>query len=482
MKKITIILIIILASFTKNFAQLYNEGAQMNVQNGTFLKVDGDFLNDINSNFVNNGTIIIKGNITNNQTMLNPNTGLWELIGSASQSISGIYPLNVFDIKFLNPAGIVLNNGLKISNQANFTNGLLTSSDANLIFFGPNATLPTAPTDASHVVGPVAKQGLTSFTFPVGDANKYEPIKADFTQNTDGFIAKYVVGNAGSGNFSTAGAENTALTAFNTNEYWDLQPLGEGNTTAQITLYWDNYNDFFTNDIAQRKVAHKVGTDWLNEGATTVMGNTTIGSVRSALISNWSPFTLGFVQPTALPLNLLSFSGKKVENGNMLNWKTSHEVNASHFEIERSADSKSFIKIGTTKANGGPAEKVGYEFLDQTNLANEKGAYYRLRMVDLDGKYNYSKIIYLENLAEKTIISEAYPNPAFDNFTKIDINTNQAGEWQVNQLDIAGKLIFSNNYQLNNGHNTLEISNLTKGMNIIQIRNNEEVFVRKVIR
>ena len=60
---------------------------------------------------------------------------------------------------------------------------------------------------------------------------------------------------------------------------------------------------------------------------------------------------------TTLPLNLLSFSGKNENNQNILNWLTSNEVAHSHFEIERSENTRNFEKIGELKAIGGLAKR-----------------------------------------------------------------------------------------------------------------------------
>jgi Secretion system C-terminal sorting domain len=466
MKKIIIILAIILLSFTKNFAQLYNKGAQIVVQNGIVLKVEGDFLNDINSNFKNESKVIVNGNVTNNQTMGAQTAGLWEFTGATSQTFSGIYPLQVFDINFNNGAGFLLNNGMKIYNHANFTNGLVTNTDASVIIFGSNATMPTIPTDASHVAGPVAKEGNASFTFPVGDANKYQPIKADFTQNTSGLLAKYATGVLSKGSFGTTGTEATALTGINDTEYWDLQPFNEGNTTAQITIFWDGYRDAQPNDVSQRRVAHRVGSSWLNEGqSSTAIGTLVAGSVKSNLVSDWSPFALGFVTATPLPLNLLSFSGKKIDTGNQLNWLTSNEIGVSHFEIEKSENGKTFDKIGETKANGGPAENVSYEYLDQQNsnlITHNSSLFYRLKMIDLDGKYSYSKIISIKNESSNSNL-KLYPNPAVNK-----LSVENFGENKIEIISLTGQIKTYNTLNSNELKAELNIADLPTGMYLLR--------------
>ncbi len=184
-----------------------------------------------------------------------------------------------------------------------------------------------------------------------------------------------------------------------------------------------------------------------------------------------------------LPIRLISFTGKPIESGYQLTWQSSSEINASHFEIEKSYEGKSFVKIGEVKVNGGKNENVNYGFLDQNSplITYQSSLFYRLKMVDLDGKYSYSKTIYVENTIEKSEVGQFYPNPAIDNFAKIDLNTNEAGDWLITQMDITGKQIKSYKKYLQKGYNKLYINDLVVGLNIIQFINNGKVEVRKVI-
>jgi Concanavalin A-like lectin/glucanases superfamily/Secretion system C-terminal sorting domain len=172
-----------------------------------------------------------------------------------------------------------------------------------------------------------------------------------------------------------------------------------------------------------------------------------------------------------LPLNLISFTGKNIETGNLLSWLTANEVALSHFEIENSENGKTFEKIGELKANGGPSEKVYYEFFDLQLINYNSQLFYRLKMVDLDGKFKYSKIINIENKAQSEIT--IYPNPTSDYFT---ISGNMKFE-KLQIVDASGKVLKEflpqngNRYSLagisagvyfvkNNGGNSLNINKL----------------------
>ncbi len=479
MKKITFILILLLANFTEIFAQFRNNGAAIVIQPGATLKIDTDFYNGAGSDFQNNSKVILTKNVVNNQVMAEPTVGDWEFSGTTNQVISGVSFLKVFNGEFANNNGIKLNNVLRVVNQAKFTNGLVEAADPYALYFGPNATIPITPTDINHVVGTVVKEGMAPFTYPVGDMWSYQPVKVDFTTNTTGLGAKYVYGDAGAGAFTTAGSEATSLTAYNTNEYWDLNPVGGGTTTANVTMYWDGYKDTNPNLVATRRVAHKVGGNWLNEGLTAnAMGTLTVGSVKSNLITSWSPFTLGFVVSTPLPLKLLSFTANATNDGNKLNWLTTNEIGASHFEIERSETGKTFDKIGEVKANGGPSENVGYEYIDQqTNsqlITHNTQLYYRLKMVDLDGKYTYSKIVAIKNESNQNADLKLYPNPAI---SVLNIENSESDIVEVSNIN--GQKTLFNVSKTNNSNGSIDVSQLPTGLYFLKAGNEVKKFLKQ---
>ena len=86
---------------------------------------------------------------------------------------------------------------------------------------------------------------------------------------------------------------------------------------------------------------------------------------------------------SALPVELLSFEGKKQTNSNMLYWSTASEHNTSHFIIEKSVDGFKWIGIGQVQSAGNSTQKIDYtlEDMDVSQVIN----YYRLHQYDIDG-------------------------------------------------------------------------------------------------
>ncbi|MFT3934093.1 MAG: IPT/TIG domain-containing protein [Chitinophagaceae bacterium] len=114
---------------------------------------------------------------------------------------------------------------------------------------------------------------------------------------------------------------------------------------------------------------------------------------------------------SALPVTLLSFTGRPGNNTAILEWKTVAETGFDHFELEQGEDGNKFHRIAVlATADTMQGNEKAYSYTDK-NPAREK-SYYRLKMVDLDGHYEYSKIIAVQTNAGLTAALFTYPNPA----------------------------------------------------------------------
>lgn len=120
-----------------------------------------------------------------------------------------------------------------------------------------------------------------------------------------------------------------------------------------------------------------------------------------------------FTISSTLPVTLLSFDAKlSAQNGVMLFWKTSQEINNKGFEVEISTDGRQFTKLGYVNGAGNASEAQQYQF-PVNDLA--RGTYFfRLRQVDIDGSHSYSKLlkVTINASAQPAVV---YPNPANNN-------------------------------------------------------------------
>ncbi|RIJ36899.1 T9SS type A sorting domain-containing protein [Pontibacter oryzae] len=187
-------------------------------------------------------------------------------------------------------------------------------------------------------------------------------------------------------------------------------------------------------------------------------------------------FTTGFNlqtcsdQPiTPLPVELSSFTGKATQSNIALTWTTASEENNERFEVERSTDGKRFIKIGEVKGAGNSSVQRKYTFSD---IAPEKDVnYYRLKQVDFDGHFEYSKIIETR-FKGKATASEmmVYPNPVIDNDIRVALQTSDGAVLQI--INQNGKSVYTQQLPAGMREVRLTVSelNIPKGLYYVSLQ------------
>lgn len=138
-----------------------------------------------------------------------------------------------------------------------------------------------------------------------------------------------------------------------------------------------------------------------------------------------------------LPITLVKFNVEIKERTSLIEWLTESEISASHFEIEASMNNAGFTKIGSVKAQG-KASHYTY-----TDLTPKYGiVYYRLKMVDNDNSFQYSKVVSLD-FSEQTNNAKVFPNPFSDNLT-VELSTKIQTQYSdIHLMDIYGKIVWS---------------------------------------
>ncbi|MEM9889084.1 MAG: T9SS type A sorting domain-containing protein [Bacteroidota bacterium] len=114
-----------------------------------------------------------------------------------------------------------------------------------------------------------------------------------------------------------------------------------------------------------------------------------------------------------LPLDLIQFGAKLVEEQVQIAWSSASASNFSHYEVEHSIDGKSFQNIHKKDAESEQLQVLFHYWLHKTPKRGDN--YYRLKMIDLDGSFAYSEVVVVK-WEEKSKI-KVYPNPSTDYFT-----------------------------------------------------------------
>ncbi len=169
-----------------------------------------------------------------------------------------------------------------------------------------------------------------------------------------------------------------------------------------------------------------------------------------------------------LPVTLIDFKANKYNESVLLNWYATRETNFKNFEIERSADGIHFANTGIV--NG--ANLANYSFMDNS-LPDVATVFYRLKMIDIDGKFTYSKVV---SIRLKNIFSNAlvYPNPA-GNALAIKLKNTLSASSILKVNDIAGRTVLQKKINAAQNNIQLDIQQLPAGRYFITIKNNSSL-------
>jgi hypothetical protein len=170
-----------------------------------------------------------------------------------------------------------------------------------------------------------------------------------------------------------------------------------------------------------------------------------------------------------LPVELTNFIALINDNQYVsLSWETQQEVNSSYFSIERSEDGNNWKAVGSVSAADNSASIRYYSFIDQSSI--DGIAYYRLKMVDLNGQYAYSDIKVVRNAVVKSI--SIFPNPATD---FVNISLNESSTTLVARLiNLNGQILAQQEMSGSTATTiTLSLHNYPQGVYFLQISNSK---------
>ncbi len=224
------------------------------------------------------------------------------------------------------------------------------------------------------------------------------------------------------------------------------------------------------------------GLYWINQ-ATVNGPNQTVDcvTVSGGPISGLTDLaSYYFPNETLLPVDLISFTGALKGSVTTLNWETENEQNFDHFEIERRADNAgNYVQVGIKSAVGGSGH---YSFDDNLGLVTGKAFNYRLKAVDVDGKFKYSNVI-LVRKDQKSITGIAVnPNPVIGGLATIRFTSLLNGTAVFNVLDLGGKVVLTQQERVYEGNNSITLNNLDRlqpGNYLLQMKDGENTLITK---
>ncbi|MBX2930650.1 MAG: T9SS type A sorting domain-containing protein [Chitinophagaceae bacterium] len=291
------------------------------------------------------------------------------------------------------------------------------------------------------------KTGLTGDL--VTQYNSPTPFQSCIVYRIDNNVATTIASFSGSPSFSYSARPDFVL---NGERLADItwSPLTELFTDATATTA---YTGTPTESVYAKPTATRTYT------ATATIGNCT----------NTGDITV--VSDCSVPVTYSSFTGRKEGNTNLLEWTTATEANNLGFELQRSADGRSYSKLDfiSSKADNGNSNiALSYTYNDNKPLASNN--YYRLKQMDKDGRVNYSNVVLLKGeKATRVSITGVYPNPT-RNTLSVNIASPSTERVSIVVTDISGKVLVQQNVELNAGDNVkqIDVSRLSQGTYLIK--------------
>jgi hypothetical protein len=215
-------------------------------------------------------------------------------------------------------------------------------------------------------------------------------------------------------------------------------------------------------------------------------GASTNGSASTdRMYSLWfKSFTFTAPVQTTLPLDLTSFTASLNNKTRVdLKWTTENEKNVSNFEIQRSYNGRDFETAAIVFANGNTTVKSNYSYSDNISNVQSGIIYYRLRMVDIDGRYSYSEVRVIrigKDSGSLTVL--AYPNPVMDQL-RITIPTAWQGkEVRFDIVNAAGQMVRSEKESTAGQTKNFAVANLGAGIYYVKVSCGSDQNTQKIIK
>ena len=253
----------------------------------------------------------------------------------------------------------------------------------------------------------------------------------------------------------------------------------DGTTRDSIAIVTNNDEDT-TADAYQFWDEGAFGTEWISVSDFYLAQDNSSLDVNLYIF----PYVSNALGACAvLPVSMFNFGGSIKDYQANLNWSTATESNNKGFYIERSKDGRNFSSIGFVNGAGNSSQIKNYTYTDGgLKDINVNTTFYRLKQVDLDGKFTYSKVLAL-NL-KNTLQSKIFPNPVKDAAT-IELNLTASAKVNVQVISRDGKvLINADKGTLNQGTQQVFISTqgLAKGSYIVKVTAGDKTFTQSLIK
>ncbi|MEO6230275.1 MAG: T9SS type A sorting domain-containing protein, partial [Ferruginibacter sp.] len=213
----------------------------------------------------------------------------------------------------------------------------------------------------------------------------------------------------------------------------------------------------------------------LINGATNpvVFGFTTAPNITNNQVNNGGLHTL--------PVSFINVGAHPATSGVDITWTVGVQLGIDKYIVERSVDGRSFYQVGAASAKSGTANIMTYNFVDAAPLTGN--SFYRIAAINASGKIEYSAIVRISMNSGNVGIS-LYPNPVIKNGRlNVELQNLQRDEYDITIMTNLGQQVAKKTIDHVGGNSvqTITLPYVTPGMYMIEVRNKNDRFVKKLI-
>jgi len=426
----------------------------------------------IGTDFVNNGTTIagaatytIAGNFENPGSY-QAGTSTVVLQGDALQQIKG--NTTFYNLHFRGASEANLHNDITIINSASISNSHFNTG-THTVTLGTNAALTILETDEAHILGTIK----TSRVLTASTQENFGNIGLTLTRNNIDPGLVTVERLTGVATEISDGTESI------TRQY-NISRSGTTDITA-LSMTMDLAflpKELQAKPLSEYKLYNKNRNNEAMPVQSTVVNQTTMRHTNS---NRFGTYTLA--PPIApLPVELVWFKAVKQNLSVSLQWKTASEKDNKGFEVQVSGDGKTYQTIAFVASKSGNSSLPQlYSYTDH-NPAFNSTLYYRLKQIDFDNTYSYSKPVAVQAFSKQFTLQVA-PNPFADHI-RFAIGNLPA---QITITDLNGKTVLAQDLNTQqrdeNGFYKLNTNHLkSMGMYFLTVQTPDQIYQTKLLK
>jgi hypothetical protein len=182
----------------------------------------------------------------------------------------------------------------------------------------------------------------------------------------------------------------------------------------------------------------------------------------------------------ALPATFLKNSASYQKGSGIVSFSTTAEVNVTAFEVQRSTDGSNFTTLGKLTPNNNPANVYDYVFEDAQPVNGVN--YYRIAVLDIDGKVQYSPILKITTGSGKLVLNKIITQP---NQLLLQLQSNETQTAELQILNNTGALVQKQTKRIEAGTITINVATATLSKGVYYLRlisNKQETFIKSFLK